>query len=127
MASLDFEVTDGLGVVQVKFRALLLSARSKSTSAGALKISVLAPDLFLRPKRRLNGASSFMLQVGDNSGPILDAAFSPRQLPLRFLELALSMAHTLALDWIELSVNGHMGFRGYRLRQLRAELFPSGC
>jgi hypothetical protein len=29
---------------------------------------------------------------------------------LRFLELALSMAHTPALDWIELSVNGHMGF-----------------
>jgi hypothetical protein len=46
---------------------------------------------------------------------------------LRFLELALSMAHTPALDWIELSVNRHMGFRGFPIKQLRARWSPSGC
>ena len=39
-----------------------------------------------------------------------NAAFSPRQLLLRFLELPFGMAHALALDWIELAVNGHMSF-----------------
>ena len=63
-------------------------------------------ELFFRPERRLNSARSFVLQVGHNTGPVLNAAFSARQLPLRFLELAFGVAHTSALDWIELSVNG---------------------
>lgn len=71
---------------------------------------LLALGLFLRPKRRLDCARSLVLQVGQDPGPVQDAPFSPRQLPLRFLELAFGMAHTLALDWIELPINGHTGF-----------------
>jgi hypothetical protein len=43
-------------------------------SAGALKISVLVPDFFLRPKRRLNGASSFILY------PAVDPPKVPRTI-----------------------------------------------
>jgi hypothetical protein len=83
--------------------------------------------LFLRPKRRLNGARSFVLQVGHDPGPVQNAAFSSRQLPLGFFELAFGMTHALALDWIEFPVNRHTRFQVYRLRLLRPSLSPSGC
>ena len=56
-----------------------------------------------------------MLQVGHDPGPVQNAAFRPRELPLRFLELPFGMTHAFALDWIELSVNGHKGFHGFSL------------
>jgi hypothetical protein len=43
-----------------------------------------------------------VLQVGENAGPIDDAALSPRQSLLRFFELAFCKAHTLTPGSIEL-------------------------
>jgi hypothetical protein len=60
------------------------------------------------------------------SGPLQNAAFSSRQLLLRFFELAFGTAHMLALDWIELSVNCQTGVHGCLLSLLLDELLPSG-
>jgi len=68
-----------------------------------------------------------VLQVGQDPGPVQNAALGPRQLPLRFLELAFGKAHTPALDWIELSVDGHTNVHGFPLSLLRAVLLSSGC
>jgi hypothetical protein len=46
-------------------------------------------------------------------------------LPLRLLELAFGMAHPLALDSIELSVNGHTGFTVFDYYE--PARIPSGC
>ena len=67
-----------------------------------LRSSVFFSRFLFRPKRRLDGAGSFMLQVGHDPGPIHDAALSPRQSLLRFLELALGVAHSTAPDSVEL-------------------------
>ena len=47
-----------------------------------------------------------MPEVGHDPGPIHDAALSPRQALLRFLELALGVTHTLTPDSVELWVYG---------------------
>jgi hypothetical protein len=84
---------------------------------------VLAIGLVFRPKRRLNGARSLVLQVGQDPGPVQNASFSPRQLPLRLFELALGMAQTLALDWIELLIGCHTRVHGFPFSLLRAGCF----
>jgi hypothetical protein len=47
-----------------------------------------------------------MLQIGEYPGPVKNAAFSPPQALLRFLELALCIAQTLTLGSVELWVYG---------------------
>lgn len=93
--------------VQADISALAAGkGRVEYTGCGRVP-SVLRFGLIFRPERRLNGTHSVVLDIGHYPGPVLNAAFSPRELPLRILELAFGVAHTPALDWIELSVNGH--------------------
>jgi hypothetical protein len=63
--------------------------------------------IVFRPKRRLDCPGSLMPEVGHDPGPIHDAALSPRQALLRFLELALGVTHTLTPGSVELWVCGH--------------------
>ena len=48
-----------------------------------------------------------MLEVGEDAGPIDDAALSPRLSLLRFLELPFGVAHTPASDAVELRICRH--------------------
>jgi len=63
--------------------------------------------IVFRPERGLNCTGSLMPEVGHDPGPIHDAALSPRQALLRFLELAFSVAHTLTQGSVELWIKGH--------------------
>lgn len=67
--------------------------------------------IVFRPERGLNSTGSLMSEVGHDPGPIHDAALSPRQALLRFLELALGVTHTLTLGSVELWVCGHTGYK----------------
>jgi hypothetical protein len=69
--------------------------------------SVLLFGLIFRPERRLNGASTLVLEVGEYPGPVKDAALCPFQSLLRFFELALSVAYSTAPNSVELWIRGH--------------------
>jgi hypothetical protein len=43
-----------------------------------LRSSVLFTRFLFRPKRRLDGAGSFMPEIGENAGPMEDAALRSR-------------------------------------------------
>ena len=68
--------------------------------------SVRCFGLFSRPKRRLDGTGSFVLEVGEDAGPVEDAALRSRQSPLRLLEFAFCVAHPTAPDAVELRICG---------------------
>ena len=55
-------------------------------------------------------AVSFMLEVGENAGPMEDTALCSRQSPLRLLKLAFCVAYPAAPDAVELRISGHAGF-----------------
>ena len=64
--------------------------------------SFISFGFFFWPKRWLDCASSLVSDVGEDAGPVKDAALSSRQSLLCFLELAFCKAHTLAPGFIEL-------------------------
>ena len=82
----------------------MLSIRA---GAGSRPCSVLRFVHFIGPKRMLNGASSFMPEVGEDPRPIMDAPLSPHQALLGFLELTFGVAHAAAPGSFELWVCGH--------------------
>jgi len=113
------------GVQEFPFRSIVvccaLWARSDAqkgpNQVDTISVSSLCRfGIDFRPERRLNCAGSLMPEVGHDPGPIHDAALSPRQALLRFLELALGVTHTLTLGSVELWVCEHAGCQTLKLR-----------
>ena len=71
--------------------------------------SVRCFGLFSRPKRRLDGTGSFVLEVGEDAGPVEDAALRSRLSLLCFFEFAFRIAQTLTPGSVELWVLGQNG------------------
>jgi len=46
-------------------------------------------------------------EIGEDSGPVKDAALCPFQSLLRFFELAFGVAYSAAPDSVELWIRGH--------------------
>jgi len=64
--------------------------------------------VFFRPKRRLNRARPFVLEVGKDAGPVADAALGSRQAALGLAELAFGITHPAATVSGDLWIFVHM-------------------
>jgi hypothetical protein len=90
-----------------EFGATCISAERRKARVA----SGLFTCLFLRPERRLDGASLLVPEVGKFTGPVKDAALGPRQPKLRVAELAFRVTHASAPDTFELWIFAHSQFQ----------------